>query len=264
VRAGYSRTIGRPKFSEFAPSLESASTAGTQPVLSRSNPDLKPRLSDNIDISVEKYLDGGSGIIALAGFYKRIQDEIYVDTTEQLIPELSPDTLTLVSQPQNADNTTNLFGIELNLVKNFDFLPSPFDGLGGAVNVTKIWHDFKYPLTDGTFFEPRTMLGQANKIVNAALFYDKGKFNANLALNYTGIQADRFNTSNTDNISYVDEDWQVDFKASYYVTDSLALTMNLYNIWGNSEDLVTGRYLEQAGRESAYGSAYFIGFSYSY
>jgi TonB-dependent receptor len=263
VRAAYSRTIGRPKFSEFAPSLESASTAGTQPTLSRSNPDLKPRLSDNIDISVEKYLDGGSGIIALAGFYKRIQDEIYVDTTEQLIPELDPNNLTLVSQPQNADNTTNLFGIELNLVKNFDFLPSGLDGFGGALNVTKIWQDFEYPAGDGTFINPRTMLGQSNKIINAALFYDKGKFNANLALNYTDIQADRFN-NNPDNISYVDEDWQVDFKASYYVMDNLAITMNLYNILGESEDLVTGRYLEQPGRESAYGSAYFIGFSYSY
>ena len=264
VRAAYSRTIGRPKFSEFAPSRESASTAGTQPTLSRSNPDLKPRLSDNLDISLEKYLDGGSGIIAIAGFYKRIQDEIYLDTTEQLIPGLSPDTLTLVTQPQNTDNVTNLFGIELNLVKNFDFLPSPLHGLGGAVNVTKIWHDFEYPLSDGTFYEPRTMLGQANKILNTALFYDKGRFNANLALNYTGIQADRLNNSNTDNISYVDEDWQVDFKASYYVMDNLAVTVNLYNILGESEDLVTGRFQEQPGRESAFGSAYFIGFSYSY
>lgn len=263
-RAAYSRTIGRPKFSEFAPSLESASLAGAQPTLSRSNPDLKPRLSDNLDISVEKYLDGGSGIIALAGFYKRIQDEIYVGTSEQLIPELDPDTLTLVSQPENADNITNLFGVEINLVKNFDFLPSPLDGFGGAVNATKIWHDFKYPLTDGRMFKPETMLGQANEIVNAALFYDKGRFNANLALNYTGIQGDRFNTSNPDNNSYVDKDWQVDFKASYYVLDNLALTMNLYNIWGESEDLVTGRFREQPGRESSFGSAYFIGFSYVY
>ncbi len=261
IRAAYSRTIGRPKFSEFAPSRESLSTAGTIPTVSRSNPDLLPRVSDNIDVSFENYFDGGAGIISIAGFYKRIEGEIFVRTTEQLFTVDGMDVLTAISQPENAGQPTNLFGLEFNLVKNFDFLPAPLDGLGGSVNATKIWTDFKYEIADGTFFTPETMLGQANHVVNLALFYDKGPFSAKIAYNWTDIQAVSLN-SNPDNIAYLGEDWALDFKAQYRVTDRAAVTFNAYNIAGKSEDRVTGRFLEQPGRTSNYGAAYFIGFSY--
>ena len=263
IRAAYSRTIGRPAFTQFAPSSESASTSGTIPTVSRSNPELKPRVSDNIDLSVEKYLDGGTGIVSLGAFYKRIQDEIYTRSSEQMVEVFGELVLAEVSQPENADDITSLYGLELNVVKNLDFLSGALDGFGVSFNATKLWHNFKYLTSDNSYFEPETMPGMANTMANAALFYDKGAFSAKIALNYTDIQMDKLN-SNPDNISYVDEDWQVDFKASYRVMENLAITLNLYNILGESEDLVTGRYLEQTGRESNYGSAYFIGLSYQY
>ncbi|MEX1146946.1 MAG: TonB-dependent receptor, partial [Sphingomonadales bacterium] len=263
VRAAYGRTIGRAPFNQFAPSQESVSTAGTQPTVSRSNPDLKPRISDNIDLSFEKYLDGGSGIVAVGAFYKRIEDEIFVRATEQQVDIFGETMLALVSQPENAGETVNLYGLEFNLVKNFDFLPAPFDGFGGSLNATKIWNDFSYQANTGDIFEPRTMLGQANKIVNASLFYDKGRFSAKLAFNYMGLQMDRLD-SNPDNISYVDEEWGLDFKASYNVLESLAVTFNAFNFAGKTENLLTGRFQEQPGRRSNFGSAYFIGLSYVY
>lgn len=261
-RAAYSRSIGRPAFGQFAPSNESASTAGTIPTVSRSNPDLKPRRSDNFDVSIERYLDNGSGIISAAIFYKRIEDEIFVRSTEKIVDVFGPPTLALVSEPENAGEVTNLYGLELNVVKDFDFLPAPLNGLGASLNVTLLNHDFKYQTSDGMLFHPKTMLGQANSVYNAALYYDYGRFSAKLAYNHTGLQMDQLN-SNPDNISYVDDDWAVDFKASFSVTDRLAVTLNLYNIAGESEDLVTGRFQEQPGRESYFGSAYFVGLSYA-
>ena len=263
VRAAYSKTIGRPPFNQFAPSQESVTIGGTQPTVTRSNPDLKPRKSDNIDLSIEKYLDNGTGIIALGAFYKRIQGEIILTTTEQLVDIFGTEQLALVTQPSNAGKNINLWGLELNIIKNFDFLPSPLDGLGASFNATKLWHDFEYQTNTGVFFDPITMQGQSNKMFNASLFYDKGPFSAKLAYNYIGIQMDVINT-NPDQISYVDREWHVDFKASYRVTESLSASINLFNILGEREDLVTGRFQEQPGRESNFGPAYFFGLSYVY
>ncbi|MDY6984615.1 MAG: TonB-dependent receptor, partial [Pseudomonadota bacterium] len=69
LRGAWTNTIGRPDFSSLA-ARESLSFDGAQAVLSRGNPDLKPRESRGFDLSLEYY--PSDGMISLGLFHKDI------------------------------------------------------------------------------------------------------------------------------------------------------------------------------------------------
>ncbi len=214
-RFAYSRSLGRPDFDAFTPRGESLNLSNVDPTTeeisgSRGNPDLKPRESDNIDFSLEYYLNGGTGIISLGLFFKNIKNEFF------RISE--PKTVTLddgrvlpafITQFSNLDENVKINGIELNIVKDFDFLPKPFDGLGASFNATWLYDSkFKAPNTGGTdvdedgindlspFTEVQGLVEQANEIYNASLYYENKKWKARIAWHYTGDFLNSINTSN--------------------------------------------------------------------
>jgi outer membrane receptor protein involved in Fe transport len=65
LRLAYSKTLGRPRYSDEATHGGSLTTSASQDTLSEGNPNLQPRLSDNFDVSEELYTDHGRGLVSL-------------------------------------------------------------------------------------------------------------------------------------------------------------------------------------------------------
>ncbi|UZK67044.1 TonB-dependent receptor [Sphingomonas sp. M1-B02] len=164
VKAGYSRTLGRPAFEQIA---RAETRDDDELVISRGNPDLKPRRSDNFDLAAEYYF-AGSGLIALSGFVKNIKDDIYTMRGADLV--IGGVTYE-VTQPMNA-LSSKMKGIEFQIVSSeIPGLPGFLKNkLGVSANVTRMWANMDY-LSGTTEVHLDALQYQADWLANASLFY---------------------------------------------------------------------------------------------
>lgn len=231
LRAAYARTIGRPRFGDEATRGEVLSDTGTQATLTRSNPDLRPRVSDGFDISGEWYLDGGAGILNVGVFYKRIKGEIF---TYGALEDLVINGVTrsvLVTQARNSVNPVTVKGIEIGFTKQVPFLP----GFSVSANATILDVDFPVTLGDLTVINAPGLPEQANRLFNVSLLYDKGPLHARIAWNHTGVLWDtRFSNFTNANEFYRNRFQPkintIDLQVRYDVSDAISVTVEAQNI----------------------------------
>ncbi len=164
LKAGYSRTLGRPAPEDVATAETRNDTSFT---ISRGNPNLDPRLADNIDLAFEYYLAGGSGMVSLGGFLKNIKDDIYQLKQEEIIDGITY----TVSTPMNA-NESKLRGVEFQYIENrLPGMPGFLaDKLGASINVSRLWGEMDY-IVDGAPLHVDRLLFQREWLANGALFY---------------------------------------------------------------------------------------------
>ncbi|MDQ1231275.1 TonB-dependent receptor [Sphingomonas sp. SORGH_AS_0879] len=185
-RAAYSRTLGRPNYDDLAAreSVNVNSSTGAISITS-GNPDLKPRRSDNYDLSLEYYVN--RDVLFSAALYRKdIKDEII--TVRNQATELFDGTQQLVTRirPVNA-SSAKVQGIELNaVVARMPFLPGPLAGLGASANVTLL--DTTPPqVTLSDNVTRRRLSGlfeSANTVANVKLFYTAGPITIQGAWNH--------------------------------------------------------------------------------
>lgn len=164
LKGSYSRTIGRPAPEDIAQPETRNDTSFT---ITRGNPDLKPRLSDNIDANLEYYFNKGQGFVSLGAFAKFIKDDIYELKTEEMIDGVSY----TISTPMNASKS-KMRGIEFQYVNNsIPGMPGFLkDKLGASLNVTRTWGSMDYLVGEKKLTIDRLMF-QREWMGNAALFY---------------------------------------------------------------------------------------------
>ncbi len=180
VRAAFSRTLGRPNYDDLAGretvniGITANNPDGGVSIVS-GNPGLRPRRSDNYDLSLEYYVD--RDILFSAGlFQKDIADEII--STRNQANEVFEGVAQLVTRvrPVNASGS-RVRGIELNaVVARMRFLPGPLAGLGFSANLTLL--DPTPPqvtLADGiTRRRLSGLFESADTVANVKLFYAAG------------------------------------------------------------------------------------------
>jgi TonB-dependent receptor len=164
LKASYSRTIGRPAPEDIARPTTRNDTTFT---ISRGNPGLKPRRSDNFDLAAEYYFNGSQGLVTLGGFIKNVKDDIYDLKEEQVIDGF----IYTVTTPMNA-SSSRLRGIEFQVIDNsIGWLPGFLkDKMGFSFNLTRTWGNMDY-LVGGRVLEKDALLYQREWMGNAALFY---------------------------------------------------------------------------------------------
>jgi TonB-dependent receptor len=183
VRLAWTNTLGRPAYASLAPISalddilnEDGTYTGS---LSSGNPELKPYESMNVDASIEYYL--GSGLMAVAPFYKRIDNPIYglsyfennVSYNDRVYERLS------YAQPANAD-AGRIAGVELTYQNYFSALPSPWDGVGVNLNYTRTGSSVTLFQRDDDlpFFK------QSDHIGNIAALFEKYGVAAQISLSF--------------------------------------------------------------------------------
>ena len=186
----------------------SSGLQGANAIIREGNPNLQPTTTDNWDFDVAYYFRGTPGLVRAGVFYKKtnnnftnifvsdvpsdeVRDRIldFFGPLVQSRPELfefQPDTEFLLSRPVNGPGGT-IWGVELELIRRFDFLPGFLSGFGVIGNLTYTKGDFPTFVSgrtdDGiltTIELDRPLEDQAAWVYNAALTFQRGGFEGRL------------------------------------------------------------------------------------
>ena len=210
IRFSYNKTLTRPDYNFIIPYIrcdisQTAATAG--------NPNLKPAVSENLDLNFSFHSDK-LGLITIGGYTKDIEGIFY--SQETMLKNI-PDSLIIAQYPTetypaflntlvdfyiNNPNNAYIKGLEFEWQSNLTWLPQPFNGLVLNVNYTHVWSETKYvenrviskpiptyPFRESvevdTFFVGR-LVNQANDLGNISIGYDYKGFSARLSFRFQG------------------------------------------------------------------------------
>jgi outer membrane receptor protein involved in Fe transport len=174
LRAAASRTLSRPDLNELSPSPTQDYASG---VLVLGNPHLKRALIDNYDVRFEAF-PGLSEVFAAGAFYKNLHQPI-----EQVI-QGSADPLLY---PRNSNQGHNA-GVELEARAGLEHLWGRFKGLLVNANASFISSEVEVSEADQNGSARHPLQGQANRLVNASLTYERGhgRIDGTILATYTG------------------------------------------------------------------------------
>ena len=203
LRASFSNTIARPKYSDLAPNI---SIDRSDNAIELGNPDLTPTISYNIDLSAEYYFKS-IGLVSAGIFYKLIDDFIVDQTFHNY--QYQGVNYTKFTQPRNSGDA-DILGVEVALQRDFGFITPALKCVGIYTNYT-----YTYSKVNNFQFEGREnesglrLPGSPEHTANASLFFDKWGFNVRLSYNYASSFIDEMGSSKFydryyDSVNYMD------------------------------------------------------------
>lgn len=264
VRGAFYTSIARPEPLYISGATEIEEEDGEVDV-TIGNPGLKPAYAYNFDLSVERYF-GSIGLISGGVFYKKINKFIF----SGIAPETEGDKERFENDPRLVgkvidDVTTytngksaEIYGLELNLVRQFTELPGALGGLGIYANAT-----FQRSKADAGIegLEKGDFFNAPEKIVTTALTYQKYGIEGTLAYSWRDRQAVRFSSYN---VRIVEQGHgSLDGQLRFAITPQVKLFVNAVDILNSGKDPIVderygkgSRYLENAsytGRTVTFG-----------
>ncbi|MBL4827582.1 MAG: TonB-dependent receptor [Spongiibacteraceae bacterium] len=258
ARFAASRTITRPPFGALSPRTVFTTTRPGNFQAFSGNPDLKPFLSKNLDLSLEWYYQE-SGYFSLGLFRKDLKNFLVNTVEKRAFPIADSDNLFTndptfeVSLQDNLESST-VDGIEIGFQHTFDYLPGAWSGLGFTANATWVDSNAELDVNDLSQTFALEGLGDSYNLIG---FYEYGKFEARLAWN----RRDRFlqvAVGFGGEPTFVSEYEQVDARLSYSLTDTVSVFMEGVNITDEKYQKV-GRYDNQILLREQTGPRYTMG-----
>jgi iron complex outermembrane receptor protein len=240
---------------------------------------LRPYLSDNIDLSIEKYFSKG-GYVSVAGYYKDLSN--YVDPNDNFIydfkaavaafpPALQTEilkgtTLGTVSAPSNRGGG-HLEGVEATLSLPFSLLTPSLEGFGffGSGSYT----DSKIVLQSNPT-GVLTLPGLSDWVANAQLYYERYGFKARVSYRYrsaflaevAGLSANpTFRTAKAESI--VDAQIGYEFQPGSALA-GLAILFEAKNLTDRPFVTYEANDPRRVIDYQRYGRTYYLGFSYKF
>lgn len=225
LRAAVTTAIGRPDYNNLPP-FATVDTTATPNAVSTGNPNLKPLHSTNLDLVAEYYLPG-QGIASISLFHKDISDPIFTQSLLNQTGTFGGIAVTggTVSTFANA-RSGRVQGVEFNLQTQFDFLPSPFDGLGASANLSLI--DSRAAGVPGRA-DTVPLFQQSKTIGTAQVYYEKYGMNLRLAYSYRSKYLLTVGGSTASDV-YVMALGSLDARAAYDITSHLQVFVEASNL----------------------------------
>ncbi len=259
ARFAASRTVTRPDLTLLAPRVSFTNLRPGNLEASGGNPDLKPYKSTNFDLSGEWYYQKG-GYFTVGAFYKRVDNFIVSQVAIETFQIANADNLFPgglapfnVRRPRNLESA-DVYGVEIGFQHSFNWLPSPFDGLGVTLNATFVKSNAGVSSDTGTSFALEG-LGHSQ---NAVLFYEKGPISARIAYNRRNRFLQTLANGTGGDPVYVQPNQQVDVQANYALTENITVFFQGVNIF-NEKTESRGRYDNQFLSLVESGPRYAIG-----
>jgi iron complex outermembrane recepter protein len=213
VRLGASRTMQQAGIAELAPSVFVNITNRTA---TGGNASLQPTLSNNFDISFERY-GAKSELLSGSVFYKSVSNVIAESTVLQTFVGFENLGDIPYSRPENIGRA-KVKGFELGYQRFFDFLPAPFDGFGVIAN---------YTFSDGSGDRGAPLVGLSKNSYNLIGLYEKGAFSARLAYNSRDKAAFSFTQGRP---NFIAARSQLDFQLGYNINKDIAVQFQAQNL----------------------------------
>ncbi len=244
LRGAFYTSIARPEPLYISGATEIEEEDGEVDV-TVGNPGLKPAYAYNFDLSLERYF-GSIGLISGGVFYKKIDRFIF----SGVAPETEGDRERFANDPRLAgkvidDVTTytngksaKIYGVELNLVRQFPRLPGALGGLGIYANATfqrsEADTGIEGVAKDDFFNAPES-------IFTGAITYQKYGIEGTLAYSWRDRQAVRFSSYNT---RIVEQPYgSLDGQIRYALTPRFKLFVNAVDMLNSGKDpIVDERY----------------------
>ena len=238
VRASFTNTIARPKYSALAPNI---TIKRSDNEISLGNPGLKPTLSYNFDLSGEYYFKS-IGLVSAGIFYKKINDFIVDQTLRNY--SYNGTTYTKFSQPRNSGNA-DLLGVEVAYQRDFNFIAPSLKCIGFYGTYT-----YSYSRVDNFNFEGREnesslrLPGSPEHTANASLFFEKSGLSIRLSYNYASafideMGSEKFYDRYYDAVNYMDANASYTFgkklKTTFYAEANNLLNQPLRYYQGTKD-----------------------------
>ena len=236
TRIAVTKSLARPDYSDLVAWERISYSSGT---VERGDPNLKNTSVWNYDIFLS--LHGDYGLVTLGGYYKTLDNIDY--TRVSRVRDPGPTIGFELTQPENSKYQSQVYGFELEVQTSLRFLPSPFDGIVLSANCSYIrsktympyllagprspFPPFQFTFID-TVRESR-MPGQAERLANVSLGYEKGSFSGRLSVIYQGNAIKQVGTR-ADLDQYTADFVRWDLALQYKLMPRLAVTFNMNNI----------------------------------
>ena len=222
LRAGYSKTVTRPTFTQLNPGLTvNPPTATLQGTANGGNPDLDPVKSTNYDADLSYYW-GRTNTVSVSTSYREVTGYIQNGQSVYTLEGVNY----IRTQPVNFTDAT-IKGVEASYTQFLDFLPGLLSGLGWSVNATHI----KAPFNN-----------VAPNHVNFSGIYEKDKYSFRFSYtwndeylvgaNATGAQPQQTYASIREN---------ADLSFNYRINDKISIGLDATNIFDNYQQQHAGK-----------------------
>lgn len=219
LRLAWTNTLARPNYEDLIPSVD---VVNDDEEIFLGNPDLSATKSMNFDLMAEHYFKS-VGIISGGVFYKDIEDFIYTFQFEDVATGYD------VFQPQNGDDAS-ILGAEFSFQRQLDFLPGFAKNFSVFLNYTYLTSNADgIRNEDGDEREDLDLPGTAPNMFNGSLAYGDNKLNLRLSANFSDAYIDEIGGSAFED-RYYDEQFFLDFNASYAINDNLRIYCDINNI----------------------------------
>jgi TonB-dependent receptor len=270
VRGSIAKTISRPNYFDLVP-YEMVTRSGSPKTIVKGNPSLQHATALNYDLYVSLF--NRYGLFSIGGFYKKLDNISYIRTSYIRAGTYNGFQLT---QPVNADDPSTVYGGEIEVQANLTLLPSPFDGIIIAGNLAYMKSKTLYPrfqVTNQVIPRPpflvvsvvdtvreAPMPGQADKMGNLTVGYERGGFSGRLSLVFQGKSLAVVGTrAETD--GYTDAYYRWDLATQQKVFHGISLFFNVNNITAAADKSSNQRYLTA---EQYYGWGAELGVRYKF
>lgn len=261
LRLAGQRGVSRPAYgaTRVGASINDTSTPGT---IGGGNPLLKPEYTWGLDTSVEWYLPG-NGMIAVGAFYRWVDNVLY-SAQERVNSDFynTPgfDRSNYLFSGQYNGKSGKLYGVELNVQKQFDFLPGALSGFGVQGNLTLLDGDFKAPDMNGVM-QTYDFQGMSRTIANASVYYEKYGLSARVSYQWRSHWLDTLGGLGSGEYRAAYENLDVTLR--YAVTDNFTLYADLANLTNETYVAYAGS-LDHPTEVERIGSRYLFGVRFSY
>ncbi|MGC4072950.1 MAG: TonB-dependent receptor [Nibricoccus sp.] len=244
LRSSYHTAITRANMDNIIPGVGSVNESTM--TVSIKNPELRPEMSRNYNVSLEYYFSK-VGLFTVSAFRSDIEDlQATVNgqpITDPILAETYPGfTQTSTYNVGKSHNT----GAEIDYSQELTFLPPFLRGVGVFGNYTRLYFD-----------DWKNYHGSPKHTANAGVSYNRGSVSAQFRVNSTGKK--RSNTEDGPGWDkYEGERTMCDLSASYSISRHFALFANGKNIFDEVSWNYTGR-KEVLGRYARFGAFWEFG-----
>lgn len=278
ARAAAYRAMSRPAPSDLAAGRTITLEDGTAfadikdaigQIVADGSPSLKPIMSWNGDLALEWYPNKDT-IVAGTLYYKSFGGGFVPVLINETFNIGGQDVSVPVTQRQNSDEKSRVYGLELTLTNRFSWLPAPFDGLGAKLSYNYANSNFKnYDIRLGNVIDPATgvvtpgiipaanLSGFSKHTGSAQLYYQYKGLSLEAVYTYRSSYYQDFVGGNTQ-LRFVRPSNLVNLRMSYNVNRNLSLRVEALNVFNDAK--VTDMPVYGSSRQyHYYGSKYFIG-----